>query len=91
MFISKMAADRQLLSCEYFNYSCIVNESDIFLKHLIKFHSNEPNFLIYCSNCGRSFSKVNSLQRHYNREQKETRADEVKPAGLVMSLFMNKM
>ena len=41
---------------------------------------NEPNFLVYCSNCGRSFSKVNSLQRHYNREHKETDdADEVEP------------
>ena len=77
-----MAADRQRLSCEYCNYSCRVNESDNFFKHLIKFHSNEPNFLVYCSNCGRSFSKVNSLQRHYNREHKETCADEVEPAGI---------
>ena len=74
MFISKMAADRQRLSCEYCNYSCRVNESDNFFKHLIKFHSNEPNFLIYCSNYG--------LQRHYNREHKETCADEVEPAGI---------
>ena len=48
---------------------------------MIKFHSNEPNCLVYYSNCGRSFSKVNGLQRHYNREHnKETDdADEVKP------------
>lgn len=84
MFISKMAADRQQLSCEYCNYSCRVNESDNYFKHLVKFHSNEPNFLVYCSNCGRSFSKVNSLQRHYTREHKDqdTCADEFEPAGI---------
>ena len=80
MFVSKMAADWQRLSCEYCNYSCRVNESNDYFKHLIKFHSNEPNFLVYCSNCGRSFSKVNSLQKHYNREHKETCADEIEPA-----------
>lgn len=84
MFISKMAADRQQLSCEYCNYSCRVNESDNYFKHLVKFHSNEPNFLVYCSNCGTSFSKVNSLQRHYTREHKDqdTCADEFEPAGI---------
>lgn len=66
--VEQMATEQRRLSCEYCNYSCHVNESDHFFKHLIKFHSNEPNFLVYCSNCGRSFSKVNSLQRHYNRE-----------------------
>ena len=38
--------------------------------------------MVYSSNCGRSFSKVNSLQRHYNREHKESSADEVEPAGV---------
>lgn len=83
--VEQMATEQRRLSCEYCNYSCHVNESDHFFKHLIKFHSNEPNFLVYCSNCGRSFSKVNSLQRHYNREHvhKEVAdhapADEVDP------------
>ena len=44
-FYFKMAADRHRLSCEYCNYTCRVNESDYFFKHLIKFHSNEPNFV----------------------------------------------
>ena len=80
-----MATEQRRLSCEYCNYSCPVNESDHFFKHLIKFHSNEPNFLVYCSKCRRSFSKANSLQRHYNREHvhKEVAdrapADEVDP------------
>ena len=42
----QMATEQRRLSCEYCNYSCHVNESDHFFKHLIKFHSNEPNFLV---------------------------------------------
>ena len=79
----QMATEQRRLSCEYCNYSCLVNESDHFFKHLVKFHSNEPNFLVYCSNCGRSFSKVNSLQRHYNREHVHKEVDDRAPADEV--------
>ena len=38
-----------------------------FFKHLNNFHSNEPNFQVYCSRCPLSFTKVNSLQKHFSR------------------------
>lgn len=36
--------------------------------HLIKFHSNEPNFQVYCGSITRSFAKINILQKHFYRE-----------------------
>ena len=58
------------LTCDFCNFVCREGESDLFFKHLIKFHSNEPNFIVYCASCPRSFRKVNSLQKHYYREHK---------------------
>ena len=38
---------------------CRVNETDDFyFKNFMTFHSNEPNFLISCSDRGRSLTKV---------------------------------
>lgn len=37
---------------------------------LARFHSNEPNFTLYCASCPQSFKSVNSLQKHYYREHK---------------------
>ena len=67
-------ADRDFY-CDFFNFSCPENECNLFFTHLVSFHSNEPNFLIYCASCPRSFTKVNSLQKHYYRKHK-TAADD---------------
>ena len=38
---------------------CRVNETDgYYFKNFMGFHSDEPNFLISCSDCGRSFTTV---------------------------------
>ena len=55
-------------SCDYCNFSC--ENSSRFFKHLVHFHSNEPNFKVYCRNCPRSFTKVNSLQKHFYRDHR---------------------
>ena len=56
---------------------CRRTESDSFFKHLTKFHSNEPNFIVYCARCPRSFKKVNSLQKHYYRDHKSLEEEEL--------------
>lgn len=44
---------------------------------MVKYHSNEPNFHVYCGCCPRSFTKVNSLQKHFYREhQNEINLDD---------------
>ena len=68
-------ADCRDLHCDFNNISCPENECNIFFTHLGNFHSNEPNFLIYCASCPRSFTKVSSLQKHYHRKHK-TAADD---------------
>ena len=55
-------------SCSYCNFNS--SNSEEYLKHVVRFHQHEPNFLLYCSlpGCGRSFTKINSLQKHFSRE-----------------------
>ena len=55
------------LSCDFCNFACRITDLNIFFKHLNNFHSNEPNFQVYCSRCPLSFTKVNSLQKHFSR------------------------
>lgn len=64
-------------SCDFCNFVCRKAESDLFFRHLIKFHSNEPNFIVYCATCPRSFKKVNSLQKHYYREHKNVEHEDL--------------
>ncbi|XP_028395767.1 uncharacterized protein LOC114519789 [Dendronephthya gigantea] len=56
--------------CDYCNFVCCSADSTLFFAHLVKFHSNEPNFKVYCGSCPRSFKKVNTLQKHYTRKHK---------------------
>lgn len=56
--------------CSYCNFTCRDDQQTQFISHLFKNHSNEPNFHVYCShsNCTRSFTKVKSLQKHWQRD-----------------------
>ena len=38
------------------------------MKHARSVHENDPNFVIYCSQCGRSYKKWTSLKKHLHRE-----------------------
>ena len=49
-------------------YSC--TSTNTLLKHTIKEHKNDPNFLVHCTICGKSFNKWNSFQRHVKRKHK---------------------
>jgi hypothetical protein len=63
-------ADLNDFRCDYCNFVCCSADSTLFFAHLVKFHSNEPNFWVYCRCCPRSFKKVNTLQKHYTRKHK---------------------
>ena len=52
-------------------------ESIRFFQHLERFHCNEPSFKVLCKCCPKSFTKINSLQRHYCREHKILHVEEV--------------
>jgi hypothetical protein len=69
--------DQGEFSCDFCNFVCRKAESDLFFKHLIKYHSNEPNFIVYCATCPRSFKKVNSLQKHYYREHRNVEHEDL--------------
>lgn len=45
------------------------------LNHIKFSRSHEPNFLIKCADCGRSFKKFNSFKSHIQR--KHTKKDEM--------------
>ena len=38
---------------------------------LCELHENEPNFMVYCSICGKSVRKWCSLKKHLQRNHKE--------------------
>lgn len=60
----------EVIFCSYCNFKCREDQQSQFLKHLVNSHSNEPNFHIYCNyeNCTRSFEKVKTLQKHWQRD-----------------------
>ena len=37
------------------------------MKHIRTVHENDPNFIIYCSFCGLSYKKWESLRKHVQR------------------------
>ena len=69
-------ADPTELCCDYCNFVCRIGESKLFFDHLVRVHSNEPNFKVFCSSCPRSFTKINSLQKHYYRQHKTLDVEE---------------
>ena len=56
--------------CDFCNFFCGSTQSLCFFKHLVNTHSNDPNFKVYYGYCPCSFTKVNSLQKHYYRDHK---------------------
>lgn len=68
--------------CEFCNFSCQLQQESQFYKHLRTSHSNEPNFQVYCSyeNCNRTFTKVKSLQKHWQRQHRlDNTNDHIQP------------
>lgn len=61
-------AEPAVFSCDYCNFVCRGVESRRFFDHLARFHSNELNFKVFCVSCPRSFTKINSLQKHFYRQ-----------------------
>lgn len=57
--------------CSFCNFSCPQKDQESqFFRHLLNFHSNEPNFQIFCNHtdCNRTFTKIRALQKHWLRE-----------------------
>lgn len=40
---------------------------DALIDHVCKIHRHDPNFLVYCSNCLRSYRKWDSYRKHLSR------------------------
>ena len=59
-------AELSLLVCSLCDFRCYDNRA--LLKHARSVHENDPNFVIYCSQCGRSYKKWTSLKKHLHRE-----------------------
>lgn len=66
--------------CDFCSYQC--QNRDNYFRHLSRFHSNEPHFVVYCGKegCGQSFRKIDSLRKHFYRRHKET-ADAAEEIG----------
>lgn len=60
-------------NCSMCSYCCC--DSDDLLKHTVKEHKNDPNFLVHCSICGMSCDKWNSFQRPVKRKHSELDSD----------------
>ena len=55
-----------VLLCSFCDFRCYDDKS--LLKHIRDIHENDPNFVVYCSQCGRSYKKWSSLKKHLHRE-----------------------
>ncbi len=62
------------LECQHCNFTCRRDQETVYFKHIVHFHSNEPNFLIYCnhSDYNRSFKNIKALQKHWLRQHNHT-------------------
>ena len=58
----------ELLRCTYCDFRC--SSHHLLLKH-IRVHENLPDFLVYCSICGKSARKWASLRKHLQRCHKD--------------------
>ena len=52
----------KLLNCPMCSY--IASHEEQLLRHVCQIHKHDPNFLIYCSKCSRSFTKLESFRKH---------------------------
>ena len=53
------------LGCSTCSY-CTPSREQL-VRHVCRKHQHQPNFLVYCSHCSRSFFKVASFRRHTTR------------------------
>lgn len=53
-------------SCSICSFLC--TDAETLVKHTVREHKLDPNFLVHCSICGASFTKWNSFQRHVQRK-----------------------
>ena len=44
--------------------SYIASHEEQLLRHVCQIHKHDPNFLIYCSKCSRSFTKLELFRKH---------------------------
>lgn len=65
--VMAVAAMSELLSCQMCSY---FGSHDELLRHVCQIHEHDPNFLIYCSTCSRSFTKLDSFRKHKSRSTK---------------------
>ena len=52
----------KLLNCPMCSY--IASHEEQLLRHVCQIHKHDPNFLIYCSKCSRSFTKLELFRKH---------------------------
>ena len=55
-----------VLLCNFCDLRCYEDRS--LLKHIRNVHGNDPNFVVYCNKCGRSYKKWSYLKKHLHRE-----------------------
>ena len=55
----------ELVSCQLCSY--FASNEEQLLRHVCQIHEHDPNFLIYCSTCSRSFTKLDSFKKHKSR------------------------
>ena len=58
----QLKAMSELLSCPMCSY--FASHEEQLLRHVCGIHEHDPNFLIYCSTCSRSFTKLDSFRKH---------------------------
>ena len=52
----------ELVSCQLCSY--FASKEKQLLRHIRQIREHDPNFLIYCSTCSRSFTKLDSFWKH---------------------------
>ena len=62
---SRAPAMSELLSCPMCSY--VTAREEQLLRHVFQIHEHDPKFQVYCSACGRSFTKLESLRKHKYR------------------------
>lgn len=60
------------LNCPMCSY--IASHEKQLLRHVCQIHEHDPNFLIYCSKCSRSFAKLELFRKHKLRSSQCSKA-----------------